>query len=1385
MWTSIQTFLESLGERALQALPDLPTLLPYLLVVIALLIVLILARLFIVVLARKRVSDPAASGDDGESDASSDATSDAALSSIQTSFAAAMKRLRRLMQKRGYPFDWFARFTGYRYRYEVPWVAVVGEEDSGKTTLLDTLDLDQPVSSIQADENAQSAATGCNWWFYNQALVLDVPGQYLYRSEGHAMTNGWRRILKQLRLHRSRQPLNAIVLTIPCTDVLGKSALSTAEIETKASTIYTRLNELQKRLGLQLPVYVLLTKCDAVPGFQALCDDVPQDRWSDMLGWSNPYSVDAAYASDWLDEAFATIREDLHYAQLRALSDGLQTDAWDSIFLLPDLLEHAKGKLSTYMDTLFRQSAYDDSFSLRGVYLTGSPTATDAATNGLPGGGTPTPLFTKDLFQDKIFKEDALAQPLASAQGWQQRATQFVQAGVAALALLCVLGLWTAGDELGDERRNIHPTLQTAKTSITKAQQWRSRSRDASGQQASRGGQGASSGTSVGVERAFENMAPSLLRETAQASSVNLTSWLIPASWISGVEGQIDEAIAATYDQVILQAMRSGLRLRSETLMSGSLRSGQQAAAAADTLSLQALPAYQAWAGYVQDLSKLERAASQYTALTQRPNLDHFANVAQYLFDVRIRSSLRESPAVYREALASIEADPFPLSAYQEPATARMRQHARRFNTALPQQYGVRTRLQQLATQIDELGTASTDGGSETQQLHSVQQGITRVEGVLQAPSGRWVTSDTLALRTVYGSFLAYADTSALMTAGLVPDLRQSAQASIAQLQDNLRAVRSDMTGPLLKRTGGRIQREWTPQVTALRDAIGRLLNQAFMDTPTQPQPFRASVPNERRLDWGLQELQRVTQHIQTYDSLVTQGFSQFSPAMQRTIRRVASAGLRSHLMPHLARAQSFPLDAPSGGVSRQEAAVQMRADRFRKALDPLNTVLVIQRELGMDEAQRRLVQVTAQEAVALLEDVDLLLTEEDLYNVSPSAFAQWRGRRPPGLAVISARDSQEVSRYLTVQRERMTFLAQTLAGPALSFLNQWEQKLGSTDRALIDKWSGINQQLQKYQSKTAGNTLAVFEDYLTAATSDVTPVSYFLETPASLMGQRSSDFFLQKRNAFRRRLYERSRELAIERARTEYRTLSTFFNQEIAGTFPFASLDQNGSVPDAAPSTIRRLYRTYDAFASTYKPVLDSVGASTEVLRFLKHVRDVRSFFAATIDAPSTYPLPTVDVAPTFRVNRDREAAANQIIEWQMRVARESASHTASDTLHWAMGDPVEVRLRWASDAPSRPTDAQRGTVDEATKTVTYRYTGQWALLRLMRRHAGEPEDFPRRIDPNPYTLRFTATTEGDDVPQARAFLRLFVYRPDATERITTTAPFPRRAPTLSLGMP
>ena len=104
------------------------------------------------------------------------------------------------------------------YRYRLPWYLVAGEPGAGKTDLLTSVSLNLPQKKLSNDNGQR---TGLNWFFFDRAVMLEVEGD----TDAVESEKQWRRILRELVRVRPEQPIEGLILAIPCTDLLPRNAL--------------------------------------------------------------------------------------------------------------------------------------------------------------------------------------------------------------------------------------------------------------------------------------------------------------------------------------------------------------------------------------------------------------------------------------------------------------------------------------------------------------------------------------------------------------------------------------------------------------------------------------------------------------------------------------------------------------------------------------------------------------------------------------------------------------------------------------------------------------------------------------------------------------------------------------------------------------------------------------------------------------------------------------------------------------------------------------------------------------------------------------------------------------------------------------------------------
>ena len=178
---------------------------------------------------------------------------------------------------------------GGRSLYDLPWYVFIGAPGSGKTTALVNSGLRFPLEqrSGRGAIRGVGGTRNCDWWFTEDAVFLDTAGRYTTQdSDQTSDSEGWREFLALLRTYRVRRPLNGVILTISCQDLLTQGE---HERETYIEAARRRLQELTDELRVQLPVYVMVTKCDMVPGFTDYFDDLTQEGRAQVWGVTFPY----------------------------------------------------------------------------------------------------------------------------------------------------------------------------------------------------------------------------------------------------------------------------------------------------------------------------------------------------------------------------------------------------------------------------------------------------------------------------------------------------------------------------------------------------------------------------------------------------------------------------------------------------------------------------------------------------------------------------------------------------------------------------------------------------------------------------------------------------------------------------------------------------------------------------------------------------------------------------------------------------------------------------------------------------------------------------------------------------------------------------------------
>lgn len=342
--------------------------------------------------------------------------------------------------------------------YSLPWYCLVGEPGSGKTEAVRHSNIGFPPG-LQDECQGVGGTINMNWWFTNQAVILDTAGRLLFEDLVPGSTNEWKEFLKLLNKNRPNQPINGLLLTIPADSLIRDTA---EEIEKKAGKIALQLDDIQRILDIRFPVFIIITKCDLIHGFREFFENITDpDLQHQMLGWSNPDDLDVPFRPELVDQFLKDLIKRLENRRLGLVqdpspqeSDKKRIDEVDSLFAFPYILQSLFPRLRRYMEMIFVAGEWSQKpLFLRGIYFTSSMqegTAMDqelANALGLSLDDLPEEkawerekaYFLRDAYTEKVFKEKYLVTRATNTKKLLRR-QQLLIFGIGFAALFAILG---------------------------------------------------------------------------------------------------------------------------------------------------------------------------------------------------------------------------------------------------------------------------------------------------------------------------------------------------------------------------------------------------------------------------------------------------------------------------------------------------------------------------------------------------------------------------------------------------------------------------------------------------------------------------------------------------------------------------------------------------------------------------------------------------------------------------------------------------------------------------------------------------------------------------------------------------------------------------------
>ena len=1258
--------------------------------------------------------------------------------------------------------------TRREWRYGVPWAVVLGEPDSGKSSVVQSVQSGRRTRLLLKE--AHLAATDTEWAFFDGGVVIDLQDEP--EQNWDAALTRWRSVLDDIHAQRPERPLDAVVLTLSARALLSPPA---GGLQTLAEHNYQRLFELQKRLRFTLPVYVLITHCDAVEGFPAYWNAQDPQRRGEMFGWSNPFSLRHRFDPDWVDQAFSDIGAELRTAQLEAAARREIEDP-DPFFLFPQRFSALRTPLRTVLERVFQASGHHEDFFVRGIYFSGRVDAgqppEDAAVSDV--------CFVEDLFNERVFAERNLAAPTTRGMWSRNRLLRRAQMGLLLGGVLLGFLLLLAGNHLSTQVENsisgFNAVSHPDRLLVTEGPCNAGR-----------------------VDAIYE-----LLSNLSRVDN-DWTYPLIPLSWFDRRPSEItSETIAQeVFHEIIFPSLRCRLETRAWALVTESKRDNDAYSAIASVEIGQAADHIEA---YLREVRDLKQAKADYEFIAHSSSGDshnlrmdmlrRLSTLAEYAYGRPLPQDVLRNDGMQSSGLGQVQ-DRTPLqlpSQFQERVADGLKRrltiahaHIQRATGTGPQvaaQINAGShRLYDPGKLVTWLKYVETDWLSADRENNPCAQIYNQSKTLLNELSQRYGFNDTLL--DEFARFRA---------SGRGPG------ACFSAALERIQATRITPYGSIVVRDSNAESQssglKFAPWVEDEREGLAALALLSFAEAKTAAE-FTCQAPLS---GWDGGRLAEAAAYAHEYQQFRERFQLPTPQQVERDKKplfdRLARRKLRAVLDDRMTRAQTpvtlaSTADTWLSPLSTGDERLGNRSRAFALTGPKINLVLDLYEQFDMPI--QRIHNCARDFAQGELDAANRLAEAANLYEPAVNTFAVGAtGDDVTPYFDLGA--AANVKEYLKQQLER----AQVLAGYAEPFV----RFLQNTRRATVNGRDGRNgarfwlttiNEINRYvQSKDPNGQLAKLQNLLEKELRVIDQgncgpslAKQTAETGSGLFGARYQGLLNQAGD------YCHSGNVHL--ARDDYRRLAKRFNAELAGLFPFGPA---GS-PDASLATAKRFFLDYEDLREGLRAQVQGVSKHRRqrIEAFLDQLDAASDFFKASLAAgPQSRPL-GVDVAFRYLPSsagplaRATDGSA-QLIEWRFESGNVEARYPHGNTaVNWQFGQKVDLYLQWAGLSSYRP-DRDRAVdgLEIQGPEVHFGAVGPWALLRLIAAHRDDAANVADPLNDHRVITTFSVPLKfirpAGNRKQANAHLRLALDllasgpkgQPGA--QIALPTQFPRKAP-------
>lgn len=252
---------------------------------------------------------------------------------------------------------------------------VLGNGGTGRTSLLEHSGIHFPRRFPSSADLAKQTMHFTQWWFSSQGIFLETPSRYATSEEGDDEFQYW---LSQLEKEGKPTALDGIVLTVSLRELLAEGP----GVTELASRYREKIALAMGTLRLELPVYLVLTHADVLPGFREYFENLQEPESHQVFGATFALRGNLPPARARFEREYKKLYDSLQAHTPERLAQIADSARKKQIFVFPNEFGAAQERLAIFVEHLFKDSMRREHAMFRGFFLTSVTAPGAAAGNG-------------------------------------------------------------------------------------------------------------------------------------------------------------------------------------------------------------------------------------------------------------------------------------------------------------------------------------------------------------------------------------------------------------------------------------------------------------------------------------------------------------------------------------------------------------------------------------------------------------------------------------------------------------------------------------------------------------------------------------------------------------------------------------------------------------------------------------------------------------------------------------------------------------------------------------------------------------------------------------------------------------------------------------------